>query len=191
MTEGNDMEAMKKVKAVYSGFAACLIILGSVLLIRHAMTMEIFCIICGVLLILFGIVRLVGYFSRDLLQLAFQFDFAMGNVSCLIGIVMLFRSENLMDAMIIGMGLFMLVDALLRIQTAFDAKKIGVERWWIILIVALSTAVIGALLFLGSYQRTQAVVMLIGLNLIIDGILNLYVVQSTVTTIRRINEWEV
>ena len=80
--------------------------------------------------------------------------------------------------------------ALLRIQTAFDAKRIGVEKWWIILIVALIAAVIGTMLFLRPYQRNKAIVMLIGLNLIIDGILNLFVVQSTVSTIRRRNEWE-
>jgi uncharacterized membrane protein HdeD (DUF308 family) len=184
------MERLKTVKTIYSAFSVSLIVLGAVLLIRPNMAAEVFCRICGILLLLFGIVKLFGYFSRDLLQLAFQFDFAMGIISCLIGLTMIFWSEQLMEVLIIGIGLFMLVDALLRIQTALDAKKIGVQRWWIILIVALITAVIGALLFLRPYNGLGAVVFLIGLNLVIDGILNLYVVQSTVSTIRRRKEWE-
>lgn len=179
------MEHLKKVKIIYSVFSVCLIILGIVLMIRSDMTAGIFCRICGVLLFLFGIVKLFGYFSRDLLQLAFQFDFAMGIISCLMGLTMIFWSEQLMEVLVIGIGLFMLMDALLRIQTALDAKKIGVQLWWMILLIALLTAVIGALLFFRPYNGIEAAAFLIGLNLSIDGILNLYVVQSTVSTIRK------
>ena len=54
-----------------------------------------------------------------------------------------------------------------------------------ILLVALLTAVIGALLFFRPYNGIEAAAFLIGLNLAIDGVLNFYVVQSTVSTIRR------
>lgn len=184
------MERLMRVKQIYSMFAGCLIIFGIILFIQPGMTAEVFCRICGILLLVFGIVKLFGYFSRDLLQLAFQFDFAMGIISSLIGFVMLFWSKQFMEALIIGMGLFMLADALLRVQTALDAKRIGVKPWWLILIMALITTVIGTLLFLKPYNGLEGVVILIGLNLVIDGILNLFVVQSTVDIIRRKNEWE-
>lgn len=185
------MEKLKRVKEMYSVFSICLIILGATFIIKPDMSAELFCRICGILMILFGIVKLFGYFSRDLLQLAFQFDFAMGIISCLIGLVMFFRTTQFLEFFIIVIGLVMLFDALLRIQTALDAKKIGMDRWWVILMVALFTAVIGAMLFLRPYKGKTAIVMLIGLNLIIDGILNLFVVQSTVNTIRRSREWEI
>ena len=183
------MKRLMRVKQIYSVFAGCLIIFGIILLVWPSMASEVFCKICGVLLLVFGIVKIFGYFSRDLLQLAFQFDFAMGIISSLIGFVMLFWSKQFMEAVIIGMGLFMLADALLRVQTAFDAKRIGVKQWWFILIIALITVVIGTLLFLKPYNGFEGVVILIGLNLVIDGILNLFVVQSTVDIIKRKNEW--
>ena len=185
------MERLKKIKEMYSVFSLSLIVLGAVFIGKPNMAAEVFCRICGILLLLFGIVKLFGYFSRDLFQLAFQFDFAMGIISSLIGFVMFFWTTKFMEVLIIGIGVFMLCDALLRIQTAFDAKKIGVDHWWIILIMALVTAVIGTMLFLRPYKGRTALVMLIGLNLIIDGILNLFVVRSTVTTIRRKKEWEI
>lgn len=103
---------------------------------------------------------------------------------------MLFRSRQFMETLIIGMGLFILADALLKVQTAFDAKRIGVKQWWLILIMSLITAVIGTLLFLKPYNGTEGVMILIGLNLVVDGILNLFVVQSTVDIIKRKNEWK-
>lgn len=186
----NDMKRLMRVKQIYSVFAGCLIIFGIILLVRPDMAPEVFGKICGVLLLVFGIIKIFGYFSRDLLQLAFQFDFAMGIISSLIGFVMFFWSKQFMEALIIGMGLFMLADALLRVQTAFDAKKIGVKTWWLILVMALITAVIGTLLFLKPYNGLEGVVIIIGLNLIIDGILNLFVTQSTVDIIRRKTERE-
>lgn len=186
----NNVERLRRVKQIYSVFAGCLIIFGIILLMKPGMAAEVFCDMCGVLLLVFGIVKLFGYFSRDLLQLAFQFDFAMGIISSLIGFIMLFWSKQFMETLIIGMGVFMLADALLRVQTALDEKRIGVKLWWIILVIALITAVIGTLLFLKPYNGLEGVVILIGLNLIIDGILNLFVVQSTVSIIRRKNEWE-
>lgn len=184
------MKRLMRVKQIYSVFAGGLIIFGIILLTHPGMSAEVFCRICGALLLVFGIIKLFGYFSRDLLQLAFQFDFAMGIISCLIGVVMLFRSRQFMETLIIGMGLFILADALLRVQTAFDAKRIGVKQWWLILIMSLITAVIGTLLFLKPYNGTEGVMILIGLNLVIDGILNLFVVQSTVDIIKRKNEWK-
>ena len=83
------------------------------------------------------------------------------------------------------MGLFMLIDALLRMQTALDARKIGVKRWRMILICSFLVALTGAMLFMKPYEGRSAIVMLMGINLIIDGILNLFVVQNTVSIMRR------
>ena len=64
------------------------------------------------------------------------------------------------------------------------------ERWWLILGVALVAVVIGVLVVLTEFQDFHMVSRLIGANLAIDGVLNLYVTQSTVNTIRRKKEWE-
>lgn len=78
-----------------------------------------------------------------------------------------------------------LVDALLRMQTAMDAWRIGVKRWRMILVFALLVALAGGMLFLRPYEGRTAIVMLMGVNLIIDGVLNLFVVQNTVSILRR------
>ena len=86
--------------------------------------------------------------------------------------------------------MFFLIDALSKIQTAIDARRIGVERWWLILGVALVAAALGALVILTEYRDIAIVSRLIGANLAVDGVRNLYVTQSTVNTIRRKKVWE-
>ena len=43
--------------------------------------------------------------------MAFEFDFAMGIISSLIGFIMLFWSKQFMETIIIVMGVFMIADA--------------------------------------------------------------------------------
>ena len=185
------MGRLKQIKQAYSILAICLVITGLVLMLQPGLALKVICRISGLVLIMFGIVKLLGYFSRDLFQLAFQFDFAMGVISCVIGIGMLFLTKQMVQIMSAAIGIFMLIDALLKIQTALDARKFGIEKWWCMLVVSLTAAVIGVLLFVMPYRGTSLVMRIIGLNLCINGILNLMIVQSTVKLYRRRREWDI
>ena len=43
----------------------------------------------GIAMIVFGGIKIVGYFSKDLFWLAFQFDFELGIISAVLGIIVL------------------------------------------------------------------------------------------------------
>ena len=182
------MKRLKKVKNAYSILAVSLIILGILLLCMPWMAVEFIYKICGVVMIIFGIVKLVGYFTKDLFQLAFQFDFAMGCISAIIGGLLLFKTMRSAEFTAIIIGIFMLIDALLRIQTTLDAKQIGIEKWKALLLISMIAAVIGILLLFMPLRGTRWMIRFIGLNLCMDGILNLVIVQSTVEKFRRIRE---
>ena len=75
------MQGLKTVKQLYTIITICFITIGFVLLIWPQIGLNLICKIVGVFLITHGVLRLAGYFSRDLFQLAFQFDFALGIIS--------------------------------------------------------------------------------------------------------------
>ena len=52
-------------------------------------------------------------------------------------------------------------------------------------------AFVGILLLVTPFETAGMIVRLIGLNLSLDGILNLFVVRNTVETIRRNSKWEI
>ena len=79
----------------------------------------------------------------------------------------------------------MLIEALLKIQTSIDAKQIGMQRWWLILVIGITTAVIGGLLVMLPLRGTNLIIRLMGLTILVYGIMNLYVVQNTVNTFKR------
>ena len=149
------MHTLVRVKNAYTVMTICLIALGAALLFAPQLGLRTLCVVYGVFLIVYGVTKLSGYFAKDLFQLAFQFDLALGIVSIVLGIIIIEKSEYIIEILSTAIGIFILVDAALKIQTA------------------------------------GMIVRLIGLNLSLDGILNLFVVRNTVETIRRNTKWEI
>ena len=50
--------------------------LGILLVALPDFSAELFCRILGIIMLLFGLIKMIGYFSKDLYRLAFQFDLA-------------------------------------------------------------------------------------------------------------------
>ena len=182
---------MRAAKTSYIVLSALYCVFGVLLIAVPDFSMKLLGILVGCMMIGFGAVKLMGYFSRDLYRLAFQFDLALGIASLIFGFVMIFRTGYAIEFLAGLIGVFMLIDAVFKIQTAIEANRFGIERWWMILVIALIVAVIGVLLLIQPFRATGVITRLIGLNLCLDGILNLYVVQSTVKTIRRDHDWDI
>ena len=98
---------------------------------------------------------------------------------------MVIRSWATIQLFSICIGIFLLIDAALKMQTAFESKKFGFRNWWVTLLIAIIVCILGILLFAMPFQTSGVITRLIGINLILDGALNLFVVQSTVRTINR------
>ena len=176
------------IKNIYLLLIVCSILVGAVLLIWPQMGVSVMCKVYGVFLLIYGLGKLSGYFTGDLFQLAFQKacqDFGLGIVSLILGFVLLLRTEHIVEFLAVCIGIFMLVDAALKIQTAIDAKKFGISKWWLILMMAVMVAFVGALLLLAPFETGSILVRVLGLSICIDGIMNLIVVMSTVRSIRR------
>lgn len=176
------MNGIKNFKNMYSILTICLILVGTVLLIAPGIALDVVCIIFGIYMIIYGAVKIMGYFAKDAYQLAFQFDLALGIVIAIVGIVFVCRTARVVQLLSTCIGIVMLVDATFKIQTSIDSKRFGISRWWLMLILAVIVAAIGILLILMPGETTRLMVRLIGLNLCMDGILNLVIVIDTVKT---------
>ena len=176
------MNGIKNFKNMYSILTICLILVGAVLLIAPGLSLDVVCIIFGIYMIIYGAVKIMGYFAKDAYQLAFQFDLALGIVIAIVGIVFVCRTARVVQLLSTCIGIVMLVDATFKIQTSIDSKRFGISRWWLMLILAVIVAAIGILLILMPGETTRLMVRLIGLNLCMDGILNLVIVIDTVKT---------
>lgn len=138
----------------------------------------------GVAMAAFGAVKLVGYFSRDLFRLAFQYDLEFGILLIALGVLVLLRTENVMDFICIAMGVAILADGLFKIQISIDSRRFGIRKWWLILALAILTGAVGLLLVFRPWESAQALTVLLGVSLLAEGILNLCVAVSTVKIVK-------
>ena len=138
----------------------------------------------GIAMIVFGIVKLVGYFSRDLFRLAFQFDLELGILLLVLGLIVLIRPDDLMTFICIALGISILTDGLFKVQIALDSKRFGIKSWWVILALAVVAGTIGVFLIFRSAKSAQFLTVLLGVSILAEGLLNLYTVISTVLIIK-------
>ena len=148
-------------------------------------SVSLLCWVGGILLILFGIVKITGYFSKDLYRLAFQFDLAFGILLIILGIIFILRANTMVHIICIPLGICILTDALLKIQISIDAKVFGIHQWWMILSAAIVTSIIGFLLIFRSYESAQMIMILLGVSLLAEGILNLITILTAVKIIHQ------
>ena len=138
----------------------------------------------GAVTIVFGIAKLIGYFSKDLYRLAFQFDLEFGIIMVVLGTVVLFHPENLMAFIAAAFGIAILFDGLFKIRIALDSKRFGIKDWWLILSLAIIAGIIGVALIFDSAFGAGVLTILMGVSFLSEGILNLYTVIRTVLIVK-------
>ena len=141
---------------------------------------KIICVLAGILFLADGIIKIIGYFSRDFYCLAFQFDLGFGILMIAVGILILVRREAILRLIFVIFGLVILTDALLRIQMSVEAKKFGLKLWWAVLLIAVATGIFGMLLLVDPAGGAKLTVIFTGVAFLLEGILKLCVVVYTV-----------
>ena len=117
---------MRAAKIGYIVISACLCVFGCLLMSMPTFSAALLGVICGVLLIVFGAVRLVGYFSRDLFRLAFQYDLTLGIVLIVMGVILLLHPAGLMTFLCVALGLYIFADGLFKLQIALESRRFGI-----------------------------------------------------------------
>lgn len=175
---------LRAAKLGYMIISIALCVLGVVPIAIPEYSAVLLCRIGGIIMILFGVVKILGYCSKDLYRLAFQHDLAFGILLIVLGAVMIFRTDPMITILCTILGVYVLADALLKIQIAIDSKAFGIRKWWLILSMAILTGITGFLLIFRPSESTRIIMILFGITLLAEGILNLITILTAVQIMR-------
>ena len=175
------MNVVKAAKMTHLITSALLLILGVIVLIFHPSEF-LLRILMGSCFLLIGGTKLLGFFSNDLYKLAFQFDLALGFLTLIVGCVLLIRQGILLQTTASIAGLFVVVDSLFKIQTAFDAKKFGMKKWVTILVAAIVVGTVGTMTLFDPFGmfNPSSLMILIAVAFMLNGALNIWTTAYTV-----------
>ena len=153
-----------------------------------------FCLVCGLLLIFFGNLALritayvlagvmilcgvwsgIVYLRSDPVRRITESRLATGLILLVAGTLLAFNPNYLEDILPFIWGLALLFGGFLKIQYAFDEKSVRVKKWWIMLLFAAFSLIVGiiALLnpaFLGANRN-----LVIGILLVLEAVLDITV----------------
>ena len=168
-------------KSGYITISALMCVVGILMIFMPGLSIGLMGIACGGVMIIFGIVKLVGYFSRDLYRLAFQYDLACGILMIILGIITIFKCHSILNFLCVVVGLLILADGLFKIQTAIDSKHFGIGSWWIILLFAILAGITGLVLLFNANEGVEAITVLMGITFLFEGILNIGTIITAVS----------
>ena len=174
------MDIIRFAKRCYILTSVFLIALGAAFLFWPQESLTLLCRIVGIVMLFAGAAKLIGYFSNDPYRIAFQFDFAMGVLTCAFGAVLLIFPSGVAKYLTVMIGVFVIIDALITVQNAIEASRFGIRRWWVILIVGLATLALGVCALIRPLAGAAFVTQICGAALLVDGIQNIIVGVMTV-----------
>lgn len=171
---------MQIAKVGYTIISAVLCVIGVMMIVLPDFSITLAGKLLSVMMIVFGAVKIIGYWSKDLYRLAFQYDFAFGILLVPLGMFVLFRPEQAVSFFYIILGIVILADGLFKLQISLDARAFGLDRWQLIFVLAILACVIGCVLIFHPAGSAEVATALVGTALLAQGILNLSVALSAV-----------
>lgn len=179
------MKQQKLAKAGYLIISAVFYIAGAAYIVLPEVSPLTLCTLSGIVLIAYGVIKIIGYFSKDLYCLAFQYDLACGLLLIVFGVIALVRSQQIIPHLSMGLGTLILLDSLLSIQMSRDAKQFGLETWYVILAAAIAAGVLGGVVIISPFHTTLGQHIAAGCALLAQGFKSRCIVHYTVKSIER------
>lgn len=177
---------MKAAKTGYIIISAIFVVIGAVMTaLPEMLTKEAgMCNLIGIAMTAFGVIKLVGYFSKDPFRLAFQYDLASGILMIALGIAALSHPDTFIEVIGAILGVYILSDGLFKVQIAIDARIFGIEKWWSIAAAAVLPIITGFVLIINPDAKVTVISALLGASFIFEGAMNLITVIIAVRIVQ-------
>lgn len=136
-------------------------------------SMNVICTLLGVLMVVFGVSKIVGYFFNVSYHIGFQFDLALGLFALLFGILFLTHPGAILSITWVLVGIYEIVESVFKIQTAMDARHYQLSGWGLLLFSAIVYLLFGIFLTFNPAKGGSLFVQVMGISLIFAGIENI------------------
>lgn len=144
-----------------------LIILGVLFIVLQDTIVKILAYLIGVFFLVKGGFQIISYYMEKGQNDLFNNGLLSGVISVLIGVALLLVGEDIANVFRVVIGVIIIYESLVRINTASKLSVAKINAWKYILVVALIMLVIGIFVTFNS----GAVITLVGWMMIISGII--------------------
>ncbi len=175
---------MRVAKIGYIVLSIVFCIVGITMIVVPDISINVIGNVLGISMIVFGLIKLIGYFSKDLYRLAFQYDLEFGILLFILGIIIFVKPGNILNLICVALGVAIIADGLFKIKIAMESHTFGIKSWWLILALSILSCLFGLLLIFRPSEAARVVTIILGSSLFAEGILNFSVAVSMVKIIK-------
>lgn len=166
-----------------------ILILGILFVAWPDVMIQVVAYVVGIFFIVKGTFQIINYFIEKGQNDFFNNNLLMGVISALIGVAALVIGADIANIFRIVIGIFMIYEALVRMNTALKLHTAGIGIWRYVLILAL------VILVLGVFVTFNDVATVIGWMMIIAGIVGIVgdvmFIQQVNTVVERLTKKDV
>lgn len=156
------------------------IALGILLIVLPDVVVKIIAYVVGAFFIIKGACQIINYFLAKGQNDFLNNNLLVGIVSILLGVVAVLMGEDVANIFRVIIGIWLIYESLVRMNTAIKLHAVNIAAWKYILILALIMLVFG--IFITFY--TGAVIVLIGWTMVLVGVIGII---GDIMFIRRVN----
>ena len=165
---------LKTVRLSYVVISALEFVLGIIMLFYPGFSLSAMGVILGIGLLVFGAVELAVYFTGNAPLLLSRNVLAMGIFFAVLGVIVIANPLEMMSFVCIMVGVGILAGSLFKIQAVLEAKRYaGGGGWWLTFAALLLSIAAGVVLIFSPNASANVLVVLLGVSLLVNGVLNL------------------
>lgn len=169
------LKFMKKIGVSYLFSALISIVLGVVYIIWPELTQDVFCLIAGSALIVFGLGLFIYHLASNRSRGFFMNEMVLGLITVLLGFLFIFKSDALFAVLGIALGVFVVAHGLINIQESFILKKCGNKKWYVFFLLSLVFVAVGLIILFVPGIENEIFAYMTGISLISAGIFEIAV----------------
>ena len=140
--------------------------LGIFLVLKPGTALNIVCYALGGVVLACAAVQLIRYFVVERGVFQSQLTLISGIICLALGAFLLLRSDIVVSILPVVFGLFVIFDAIARVQNALDLRRCGYDSWKGFLLLPVLSVVLGVVLIVNPFGAMETLVMAIGINLL-------------------------
>ena len=164
------MGILKKIRWAYLLVSLIPVVLGVVCIAFPGFIAGIICYVAGSLLMGYGLVKIIRYFAA---KSSVVDSLIVGVLFAMIGFILVFRRDELINLIFIFIGILVILDGVIKLKKAFEAKSQQTRDWLALLIWALIVMGFGILMVADPFTGYVPIIIL-GVAIVLDGLQNVY-----------------
>jgi len=153
------------------------VVLGLILLLRPTAAASVLFSIMGVLLLIYGAVTVIGFFTRS--RSVSQLELVFGIVAVVVGGLLLAHPHFLLELIFTLLGIYILADGLVNLKRGLDLRDRGYAGWTTTLVTSVISVLLGLFILWRQGRAAEAVLLrIVGAAFLYEGIVDLLAIRA-------------